>query len=102
MARTSDRHFRRALVERDLVLYAASALDGDYNADGVVDAADYTVWRDTLGMSGFGLAADGDGNAIVNALDYDVWRNNFGASAASAALAAHATPEPSGVDASSA
>ena len=24
-------------------------LPGDYNADGIVDAADYTVWRDNLG-----------------------------------------------------
>ena len=24
-------------------------LTGDYNGNGIVDAADYTVWRDTLG-----------------------------------------------------
>ena len=27
-------------------------LTGDYNGDGVVDAADYTIWRDTLGQMG--------------------------------------------------
>ena len=27
----------------------APALPGDYNNDGTVDAADYVVWRDTLG-----------------------------------------------------
>ena len=29
----------------------ASAVPGDYNGNGVVDAADYTVWRDTLGST---------------------------------------------------
>ncbi|MEQ8848822.1 hypothetical protein, partial [Botrimarina sp.] len=33
-------------------------LPGDYNADGVVDGADYTVWRDTLGSTS-DLRADG-------------------------------------------
>ena len=41
-------------------------LDGDYNGDGRVDAADYTVWRD--GLNG-GFAPFG----------YDKWRANFGA-----------------------
>ena len=36
------------------------SLAGDYNGDGVVDAADYTVWRDTFGQTGADLAADGD------------------------------------------
>ena len=30
---------------------AAANILGDYNHDGVVDAADYTVWRDTYGQS---------------------------------------------------
>ncbi len=29
--------------------YSLVVAPGDYNADGTVDAADYTVWRDTLG-----------------------------------------------------
>ena len=56
-----------------------SLLAGDYNNDGIVDAADYTVWRDSLGATGTGLAADGDGNGAVDQGDYDIWRNNFGA-----------------------
>ena len=35
-------------------------LTGDYNGNGVVDAADYTIWRDTLGQMGADLPADGD------------------------------------------
>ena len=42
-------------------------LDGDYNANGVVDAADYTVWRDSLGQTGMGLAADGDNTVRARA-----------------------------------
>ncbi len=57
---------------------AAPTLPGDYNGDHVVDAADYTVWRDTLG-SGSDLRADGDGDQVIGAGDYTVWRQNFGA-----------------------
>jgi hypothetical protein len=50
----------------------------DYNQDFAVDAADYTVWRDTLGQTGTGLAADGDGNGTIDQADYDLWKTNFG------------------------
>jgi hypothetical protein len=55
-----------------------SAAMGDFNADGMVDAADYAVWRKTLGQTGAGLAADGNGNHQVDAGDFDVWRAHFG------------------------
>jgi Domain of unknown function (DUF4082) len=32
-------------------LYVPSTTTGDYNGNGIVDAADYTVWRDHLGQS---------------------------------------------------
>ena len=51
---------------------------GDYNADGVVDNADYTVWRDSQGESGIGLPADGSGNGTVDQADFDIWKANFG------------------------
>jgi hypothetical protein len=50
----------------------------DYNGNGIVDAADYTVWRDTLGQMGIGLAADGNRNGTVDQPDYDFWKANFG------------------------
>lgn len=75
-----------------------ATIDADYNDNGNVDAADYTVWRDTLGKTGGGLAADGDGNLIVNGNDYDVWRSNFTGIAASGSavqtLRVHRVPEP--------
>lgn len=50
---------------------------GDFNGDGTVDAADYTVWRDTLGSTS-DLRADGNGDQIIDAGDFDVWRSSFG------------------------
>jgi hypothetical protein len=58
---------------------AAQPLDGDFDRSGVVDGADYIVWRRTLGtsVSPFG-GADGDGDGVIDTDDYGVWRNNFG------------------------
>ena len=53
-------------------------LPWDYNKNGVVDAADYTVWRDSVGQTGPGLAADYNGDQVVNQKDYDAWRFHFG------------------------
>ena len=61
----------------------------------MVDAADYTVWRDSLGQSGSGLAADGDGNRIIDAADYVLWKTNFGQTAGSGSAAIILAPEPS-------
>ncbi|MCO6042327.1 PEP-CTERM sorting domain-containing protein [Aeoliella sp. ICT_H6.2] len=55
----------------------------DYNGDGNVDIADYTVWRNTLGSTGAGLAADGNGDQVVDAADYEFWKGNFGTVGAS-------------------
>jgi PEP-CTERM motif len=55
-----------------------ATLSGDYNGNGAVDAADYTVWRDTLGQTGDGLAADGDRDDMVDQEDYDIWKAGFG------------------------
>jgi hypothetical protein len=67
---------------------------GDYNQNGTVDAADYVVWRKTLGQSGPDLAADGNSNELVEAADYYVWRKHFGRVAIGAA-AQTPLPEPS-------
>ena len=56
-----------------------AAPPGDFNLDGMVDAADYTIWQDALGDSvAVGASADGNLNGIVDADDYFVWRDNFG------------------------
>jgi hypothetical protein len=70
---------------------------GDYNNNGTVDAADFTIWQDTLG-SLLDLRADGDGNGVIGQADYLVWETGFGmlvpASAAAVSSATMAIPEP--------
>jgi T5SS/PEP-CTERM-associated repeat protein len=68
---------------------------GDYNQNGFVDAADYVVWRDTLGQMGMGLAADGNHNGSIDAGDFDVWRGNFGKPAVGSGTAANFPPDES-------
>ena len=73
---------------------------GDYNRNGVVDAADYTVWRDTLGQSVADYAAaDGNGSGVIDQDDYEVWKNNFGATTSSGIGigSAISVPEPDSV-----
>jgi hypothetical protein len=53
-------------------------LDGDYNDNGVVDAGDFLIWRNTLGQVGPDLAADGNQNGEIDFGDYSVWRETFG------------------------
>jgi hypothetical protein len=68
-----------------LAVIEAPLLPGDYNQNGVVDAADFVLWRNTLGQMGMGLAADGNGSGTIDFGDYDVWRADFGQAAGSGA-----------------
>ncbi|MEN0109554.1 MAG: hypothetical protein AAF805_02410 [Planctomycetota bacterium] len=72
------------------VLSVTLPLAGDYNGDGTVDAADYTVWRDNEGMPAGTLINDVDGG-MIGVDQYNTWVANFGATAS-----ATATPEPTG------
>jgi hypothetical protein len=68
---------------------------GDFNGDGKVDAADYTVWRDNLGGNSSALNGNGTGSPTVVAADYDLWKTNFGQGGPGAGgLAGGAVPEP--------
>ena len=62
---------------------------GDFNLDGTVDAADYTVWRDNFGNSESILYTTGDGSGTVDQGDYNLWVANFGT-----VTPALAVPEP--------
>jgi hypothetical protein len=76
---------------------------GDYNHNGFVDAADYTVWRDTLGST-TDLRANGDKTgasaAVIDLADYNFWKSHFGnhagssSSSGGAADANRPVPEP--------
>jgi len=75
------------------LIYNTGGVLGDYNLDGTVNAADYTVWQDTRGSTS-NLAADGDGNGAIELADYDVWKTNFGYTAGSGSSSNAAVPEP--------
>lgn len=63
---------------RSITLHVvAPSAAGDYNADGLVDAADYTVWRDSYGFSGAQLLADGDNDGTIGDGDFVVWRDAY-------------------------
>jgi hypothetical protein len=102
------------------------ALAGDYNRDGSVDAADYVVWRATLGQQSPQLEPDPSfkvislgkmsangavsGNCgfntpnceVIDEADYEVWRTNFGRTVSTSGSGgavgggSAALPEPAG------
>ena len=74
-----------------LVVADPPGVQGDYNGDGTVDAADYVVWRKTLGST-TDLRADGNGSLHIDAVDHQYWRRNFGNPPAIGTSAA--VPEP--------
>lgn len=76
-------------------LLTASFLAGDYNADGIVNAEDYVVWRNNQGTEN-PLPNDAIGGAIGQ-LQYNQWASNYGATPANASLADRddlVVPEP--------
>ena len=79
--------FHAGAVHIDDVSFAIvpPELPGDYNQNGVVDAADYVLWRKN--PAGFGGDPAG----------YNDWRDNFGAmsGSGSGSLSRGAVPEPS-------
>jgi hypothetical protein len=79
----------------DVVLVGQSSVSasllGDYNDNGVVDAADYVLWRNNPTS----LDNEGASPGVVDQADYTFWRTQFGKSAGGgAALVAAAVPEP--------
>lgn len=70
----------------------SAALAGDYNVDGIVNAADYTLWRDSVGAQAGTLANDVDGG-VIGPDQYATWKANFGTSSAAGEVA---VPEPAG------
>jgi len=84
-----------ATDENFTITLSPVTLAGDFNGDGAVNAADYTVWRDGEGSTGVDLAADGDNDGDVDAQDYTIWRDNYGRSIGSGP--SQAVPEPAGL-----
>ena len=77
-----------------IVTYIGTAptmgVTGDYNNNGVVDAADYVLWR-----NGGPIQNEGASPGTIDAADYTFWRSRFGRTSGSAAgLSGAAIPEP--------
>ncbi len=73
---------------------ATPILAGDYNDDGIVNLADYTVWRDNVGQTGSGLAADGNSDEVVDKWDYELWKANHSDDGSMPASLTAQVPEP--------
>ena len=63
-------------ANRGRLFYFDPILDGDFNDDGIVDAADYTVWRNRLGAE-VHLPNDRT-SGTVDESDYLRWKANYG------------------------
>ncbi len=75
----------------------SAGVQGDYNGNGIVDAADYTIWRDHLGQT-YALAnRDTTNSGPINQADYTFWKSRFGAISGGGALGSGAVPEPASV-----
>jgi hypothetical protein len=69
----------------------SDGVPGDYNNNGVVDAADYVVWRKHPAS----LTHEGASPGVVDAADYNFWREHFGSTSGSgSSLNTTAVPEP--------
>jgi len=68
---------------------AAPGVAGDYNGNGLVDAADYVIWRDGGPLQN---EVSGVTPGTVTVEDYDAWRARFGNNAGSGS--GGAVPEP--------
>ena len=75
---------------------AFPVLVGDYNENDTVDAADFVLWRDTLGST-MDLAADGDLSGTVDMGDFVLWRTHFGEIIPAELTTISSVPEPSTV-----
>lgn len=63
--------------------YEILPIPGDYDANGMVEAADHTAWSAAYGevVATPGTVADGNGDGVVDSADYTVWRDAFSAAA---------------------
>jgi hypothetical protein len=76
-----------------IVLWTPPELVGDYNGDGIVDAADYVVWRKNESTTNM-LSNDPLGGTIDQD-QFNLWRTHFGQTAGSGSASNSGVPEPS-------
>jgi N-acetylmuramoyl-L-alanine amidase len=75
---------RTAVMDRVLDFFSVTpppTPNADFNGDGTVDAADFTVWRDSLGQQVVpGDLGDADADGDVDEADRTIWIAQFGTS----------------------
>ena len=86
--------------DTDLVVTIANVVEitilpGDYNYDGMVDIADYAVWRNNLGAPDYSLGDNDTIGGVIGVAQYQLWKDHFGESLAGASSTLVAVPEPS-------
>jgi hypothetical protein len=87
-----SRDFFSPLAKLSVTMVAGN-LAGDYNDDGVVNAADYTVWRDSVDASAGTLPNDAVGG-VIGQQHFDVWAASYGQTLTPSFTA---VPEPTSV-----
>ena len=71
-------------------------LDGDYNGNNIIDAADYTTWRDAMTAGATSLTNDHT-PGVVDESDFTYWRSHFGESLGAGSARSVAVPEPASI-----
>jgi hypothetical protein len=73
-----------------------SSIPGDFDANGVVNDADYTTWRADFGRLAHTTGADGNHNGVVDTADYLLWRKGMagGGGAGASTDLTQSVPEP--------
>jgi hypothetical protein len=76
----------QSVMDSDLAHYFGIEPNADFNGDGAVDAADFTIWRKNNGATSGASHQQGDANydGAVNGTDYDFWRAQFGSASGEA------------------
>jgi Glycosyl hydrolases family 18 len=74
--------------------YIPLPVPGDYDGNGSVGPEDYDLWKSTFGALSGDMRADGNEDGVVNAADYTFWRNRTSAGAGNGSAANTAVPEP--------
>lgn len=76
------------------VIGDAPGIEGDFNNDGIVNLADYTVWRNNLGAADESAINNNGNGGGVTSEDYTWWKSRFGNTTNPGALVASPVPEP--------
>ena len=74
-----------------------TSVPADYNGNDVVDAADYVLWRKTIGPTPPNFRNEVASLGTIDAADYTAWRQRFGSTMpdmGSGSLVSGAVPEP--------